>query len=90
MKRALAAKIESECRTPIRVVNHSARCHQPCIVSAPGCTVHVTAGLRSDGRPMTLISITADGDAYDGPRWWIEGEEGEADIGFRIIQVSDA
>lgn len=88
MKRAVAAKIESECRTPIRIINHTARCAQPCYVSAPGCTVQITAGLASDGRPMTLVSITADGDAYDGPTWWIEGQEGYEGIGFRIIQVS--
>jgi hypothetical protein len=57
-------------------------------IEAPGCIVNIRVGLTdSEGRAVTSVSISADGNRYSGePQWWIEGVPGNATAGARIVR----
>jgi hypothetical protein len=56
-------------------------------IEAPGCIVNITVGLHDrEGRDVTAVEITADGDRYSGePQWWLDGETRY--VNHRVIQV---
>lgn len=57
-------------------------------IEAPGCIINITIGLHdSDGRPVTNVSVAADGYRYAGePAWWVDAEPGATDRVFRIVR----
>lgn len=62
-----------------------------CHIEAPGCIVNIHPSLAdSDGRKVTRIDISADGDRYAGdPQWWVDAEAGNRGIGVRIVQTNE-
>ena len=61
-------------------------------IEAPGCLINITIGLHdSDGRPVTNVTVAADGNRYAGePAWWVDAEPGEAGRAFRIVRCDRA
>ena len=71
-------------------LNERSRCKQ-LHIEAPGCIIHICIDLSdADGRPMTYVSVTADGDRYAGdPEWWCDGQHGNIGGVFRITQTKE-
>lgn len=62
----------------MKSVSLSERCRFRTLhVEAPGCIINIRFGLTTtEGRPVTSISISADGDRYSGEQaWWVETED---------------
>ena len=60
-------------------------------IEAPGCIINVQIGLTdAEGRPVTHVSVSANGDRYAGdPEWWGEGQHGNKGVGVRIIRTTN-
>lgn len=61
--------------------------HKTLHVEAPGCIINITVGLSDDdGREVTRIAVSADGDRYAGdPQWWIDGTKSQNGHAVRVI-----
>lgn len=57
-------------------------------IEAPGCIINIQFGLTdTEGRDVTFISVSADGNRYSGdPCWWLEGVEGKDGMGIRVVR----
>lgn len=56
-------------------------------IEAPGCIINIQIGLTDcNGHAVTSINVSSDGNRYAGdPAWWLEGVEGNGDMGIRVI-----
>ena len=57
-------------------------------IEAPGCIINIRTDLSADDRPMTYVSVTADG-ARGDPEWWCDGQRGNVGGVFRITQTKE-
>lgn len=64
-------------------------------IEAPGCIINVHVGLHdSDGRAVTSISVSPNGDRYSGePEWWLADDDipkSRMDgVTLRVVQEPD-
>lgn len=60
-------------------------------IEAPGAIINIRIDLTDDqGRPITYVSVAADGNRCAGdPEWWVDGEVGNKGTGLRIIRTTN-
>lgn len=59
-------------------------------IEGPGFLVNIQIGLTDqEGRPVSNISVIADGDRYKGdPEYWVNGEVGNSGVALRIVRTT--
>jgi hypothetical protein len=60
-------------------------------IEVPGGIINIRIGLADiAGRPVTSVSVLADGDRYAGdPEWWVDGEAGNNGADFGLVQTTN-
>jgi len=55
-------------------------------IEAPGAIVNISCHTDSEGREVTRVSISADGNRYSGdPEWWVDGVKGNSGVAVRVV-----